>query len=78
MKTAIHLAAKNDPNGNPQRLYLVLDAETGAVIEAVDEGNRGIGSLYEAYPHFKGLAFSPVRIEVSRSEYHSTLKQFKK
>jgi hypothetical protein len=36
----IRLCAKNDVNGNPRRVYVLLDSE-GNIVRAADEGYRG-------------------------------------
>jgi hypothetical protein len=38
--SALHLCATNDTNGNPRRLYLILNDE-GNPVKALDEGYRG-------------------------------------
>ncbi len=35
-----HLSAPSDSNGNPRRLYMVMDEE-GNIITAIDEGYSG-------------------------------------
>jgi hypothetical protein len=35
------LMAKNDVNGNPRRIYVAYDVETGAIVDSRDEGYRG-------------------------------------
>ena len=39
-----HLIAPNDANGNPRRVFLVLDA-FGVPTHVIDEGLRGRGAL---------------------------------
>ena len=62
---AIYIAAKNDPNGNPQRGWLIAD-EAGNFIDFVDEGYMGGDALKEA--GYADISITP-RIEVSRSTY---------
>jgi len=45
MLTALHLDAGHDTNGNPRRIYIILEAETADIIDAVDEGYRGRRAL---------------------------------
>lgn len=47
----LHLRAKNDSNGNPRRFYAVINAETGQLIEAIDEGYRGFNAWKRKYPN---------------------------
>jgi hypothetical protein len=44
---ALHMAAVNDANGNPRRVFVLIDAQTGEVREVVDEGHMGTGALNE-------------------------------
>jgi hypothetical protein len=61
----LHLKATNDENGNPQRCFLVLDAE-GDVLDVLDEGYSG-DDVRRKYPEAKqGPA-----VRVSVSEYAS-------
>jgi hypothetical protein len=62
-----HLKAENDPNGNPQRLFLVYDKH-GDVISVYDEGYRGEPADINRLPHLPS-------IEISKSEYHDWIKQ---
>lgn len=71
MLTAIHLKAKNDTNGNPRRLYLILDNDSDAV-DAVDEGYKGRGALDE---HYEGVPIG-VTIQVTPKEYRDWLRHF--
>lgn len=64
----IHLAAPNDPNGNPRRVYVVFDQD-GDVIDAVDEGYRGRHSVTSKYPGVKGGA----RFQTTYQEYRGLL-----
>lgn len=66
----LHLAATNDNNGNPRRLYLVFkDDRIDAV---VDEGYRGEGILRELYPD---LLIGPMyRINIPVSEYNGWVR----
>ena len=40
----IRLCAKNDRNGNPRRVYVLLDSE-GQIVRVVNEGYLGSGAL---------------------------------
>lgn len=48
MKIAIRLNAGNDVNGNPRRVFVVLDPMVG-VIDAIDEGYEGEAELRKRY-----------------------------
>lgn len=65
----LHLATKHDTNGNPRRLFLVLD-EDGNPVDAIDEGYAGSRQVYEKYPNI----MDGPRIEVTISEYKDWLK----
>jgi hypothetical protein len=52
MLTAIKLCAKNDNNGNPRRIFVVLDA-TGSIVDTIMEGYEGLAALTNKYPEFK-------------------------
>jgi hypothetical protein len=67
---AVYIAAKNSPNGNPQRGWLIAD-DDGNFIDFVDEGYTGNASLRMA--GYEGIAQTP-RIEVSRSTYHEAYR----
>lgn len=61
----IHLATKKDTNGNPRRLFLVLDSN-GNPIEAIEEGYAGTSVVRQFHPN----AVAGPRIEVPISEYN--------
>lgn len=44
---AIHLNAGHDVNGNPRRVYVVID-RYGAIVATVDEGYSGTQALKDA------------------------------
>lgn len=73
----VHICAKNDKNGNPRRLYLLIH-DKGIV--AIDEGYTGYSVLGEylkkqgVYNYFNGLEL--LRIEVPTSEYKRLLKKY--
>jgi len=57
----LHLKAKNDVNGNPRRLFVLL--ENGEVRKVVNEGYRGIPEELRALPI--------IPINVTTSEFES-------
>lgn len=67
----LELRAPHDPNGNPRRLYLVLDDE-GCIDQVIDQGYQGRGALPAGLLP-RGYALSSVRI--SASEYRE-LRQY--
>ncbi len=65
----LHLATKHDVNGNPRRLYVILDSD-GDVVDVIDEGYAGNSQVRKKYPD----AVVGPRIEVPISEYKDWLK----
>ena len=65
----LHLAAQNDNNGNPKRVYVIYD-ESGCIVETINEGYQGSGAWYEKYPH----AISLGRFATSKTEVRELLK----
>lgn len=72
MRAYQHLKAKNDPNGNAQRLYVVYELQSmppseglgyWTIVEVYDEG-------YNLPEPLKGMARLP-DVSISRSDYHS-------
>lgn len=61
-----HLRAPNDYNGNPRRVYVVYN-RAGDVVDAIDEGYRGLPQS------LRGVAGLP-SIEVAPSVYREFLK----
>lgn len=65
----IHAKTKNDTNGNPRRVFVVLDTY-GTIVETIDEGYEGSGALraggYDKLPRFE--------IETTPSEYKALKK----
>lgn len=55
-----HLTADNDTNGNPRRLYLVIDHD-GAMVAAIDEGYLGKGAIagYDGLRELPELKITP-------------------
>lgn len=44
MKIALHLDVGHDRNGNPRRIFVVLDGEAN-VLDTIDEGYEGNAAL---------------------------------
>lgn len=71
MRIYQHLRAANDPNGNPQRLFVVYETDSpaaGNIVAVLDEGYQGRGVLREA-----GISRDTIEIpslDISRSTYH--------
>lgn len=78
-----HIRAKNDRNGNPQRLYLIF-AQDGQTLGAIDEGYSGIGAIARAFGWDGHKGIRKVRdtlreltsISVPVSEYRTLLRLF--
>jgi hypothetical protein len=70
---AIHLNAGNDRNGNPRRLFLILN-EKATIVRAIDEGYEGTQALV---PEFASVPVSQ-QIPTTYKEYRYLLKQFSK
>lgn len=64
-----HVRALNDANGNPRRLYLVIDTDHPESTNAVDEG-------YEGRPTGLASAHELPSIDVAPSEYKRLLKRY--
>lgn len=66
---AIHLNAGNNANGNPRRIYVVLDADAN-IVGTVDEGYEGNARLKREYP---GVKIGPT-FATSPAEYRDLCK----
>lgn len=72
-----HLRALNDPNGNPQRLYVVYEwiipdekyrqPEHWATVAVWDEGYIGLPDALRDMPSLPS-------IDISRSDYHERIR----
>lgn len=75
MKTTIlHLRAPHDTNGNPRRVFVVIDAsgkEDGRTLGVFDEGYAGNRAVPE---EMRNAAIAEVTIEVTPKEYKEWLK----
>lgn len=68
----IKLNAGNDKNGNPRRVFVVLDPTTGATIDIIDEGYNGDAEPRKRYPN----AVRPYReFATTTKEYRELLKK---
>lgn len=80
-RLAIHLNAGNDRNGNPRRLYLIVQLKKvnknnwAEVIDAIDENYSGHGAVKQA-----GYDDTPVigRFDTTPAEYRDLLKRYGK
>ena len=68
----IHLAATNDTNGNPRRLYVRINRH-GGIAQVWDEGYKGYGCVPERY---RGQAAHAPGFKTTPQEYRSLLKAF--
>ena len=66
----LHLKTKNDNNGNPRRLYLVIN-DNGGVVEAIDEGYSG-DQVARKYPQI--IQGPPINI--TPTEYRDWLRHY--
>lgn len=71
MYLAISLKAGHDVNGNPRRVWVILDG--GEVIDAIDEGYYGFAAVTNKYPN---AILGPV-FETTKEEYKSLLRLYK-
>lgn len=69
-----HLAAPNDVNGNPRRLYLVHDLIRGGSPRAYDEGYLGSEAVPQGIRE-DAHELAP-RLEVTPKAYRDTLRRF--
>jgi hypothetical protein len=70
MYPILHMCAKNDYYGNPQRLYVMSDDE-GKFIQCWDEGYNG----YHAVPEeLRNDAYLAQRVNVSVTKYKQLLR----
>jgi hypothetical protein len=70
MYPILHLCAKNDYYGNPQRLY-VMSNNDGLFVKCWDEGYEG----YNAVPkELRKEAYLAQRLDISEAKYN-TLKR---
>jgi hypothetical protein len=70
MYPILHMCAKNDYYGNPQRLYVMSD-EDGKFIQCWDEGYNG----YHAVPEeLRNDAYLAQRVNVSVTKYKQLLR----
>lgn len=67
----VHMCADNDYNGNPRRVYTLIDEE-GHYVGAWDEGYNG----HHAVPGvWRDAAYAAPRQKISVTEYKRILKQ---
>ena len=67
-----HLRADNDPNGNPQRLYVINNSK-GEIIDVIDEGYYGSSAFRKTYPNYVEVA----TYNIPKSEYHELKREWK-
>lgn len=72
MKIAIRLDAGNDTNGNPRRIFVVID-EKANVVDVIDEGYEGTQELKRR--HGPLTARQTVDFETTPRQYRELLKQ---
>jgi hypothetical protein len=69
-KIALHFNAGNNTNGNPRRVFVVVNTQ-GEVVGAYDEGYRGEASVTQ---HFPGIAVVG-RFNITPAQYRELLKE---
>ena len=67
---AIKLNAGNNTNGNPRRVYVVLETINGSIVDTIDEGFMGIVALSRKYPEIP----IPPEFYTTPKEYRELLK----
>jgi hypothetical protein len=72
MATIRHLCAKNDVNGNPQRLYALIDPE-GEMLAVWDEGYYGSDAVPGIW---RKDAYFAEREEISVNKYKKLLRDY--
>jgi hypothetical protein len=72
MNIALHLNAGHDRNGNPRRLWVVLNAD-GDIAAVFDEGYNGTGELIQHFPK----AIIALELDITPEQYKSLLKMVK-
>jgi hypothetical protein len=50
-EVALYLCTTNDANGNPRRLFVIIDSATGHTIDVMDEGYAGSSDVRAKYPN---------------------------
>ncbi len=64
------LKAGHDRNGNPRRVFILLDA-SGDIVQAIDEGYTGM-------PKVCGRLVQLPTLNIEPAEYRSLLKEYQK
>ena len=70
----IKLRAKNDSNGNPRRVYVMLDSD-GSIVGAAEEGYEGHGAIARL-PGASGVKYTPVEFDTTPAEYRRIVREF--
>ena len=70
-KCLLHLNAGNDRNGNPRRLYVVM--ENGRIVAVFNEGYEGHGAIPAAYKRL--YAHVGERIDITPAQYRELKKR---
>jgi hypothetical protein len=67
MANFLHLCTKNDNNGNPRRLFVLSDNETGKFLACWDEGYKGSDAVPGIW---RKDAYLSQRFDVSVTDYN--------
>ena len=70
----IRLCAKNDVNGNPRRVFVLLDSD-GCIVRAIDEGYAGVGALDGIFD-YRQLGIPD--FDTTPAEYRRLLREFRR
>ena len=74
--TAVHLDAGHDRNGNPRRLYIVIDPDEG-IVAAIDEGYTKRAALNSwNYNYFGHRDICIPTVVTTPAEYRALLRDF--
>lgn len=67
-----HLRAANDPNGNPQRLWNVIDGQNDRTLYVIDEGYGNLRATMEriCLPSYVELP----SVNISSADYHARIR----
>jgi hypothetical protein len=73
MATILHYCARNDVNGNPQRLYAIIDPDSQDILAVWDEQYYGHHAVPGA---FRDAAYDSNRVDISVRKYKQLLRNY--
>lgn len=81
--TVVKLVTKHDVNGNPRRVWIIMDSDTCRVIAAVPEGYEGRVSVVARLVQLgagqsaaDSCAFNAPQFEITPREYRRVRKDY--